>query len=528
MKTHPFLRGLALLAFFTVNLWADESQVPRWQPHDFTFTSASPPQNPFIVAFSAEATGPDGTKLTVPGFYDGQNTWKIRFAPTSEGKWSLTTHSDVADLDNQQAGLSCTPNNNPLVHGGLKVDAQHPRHFIYEDGTRWFPLGYECDWFWALDTGNATLPTVDPLLDKISASGFTFVLLNAYAYDTAWRKGHTGEDDYGPPPLCAWEGTNENPDYSHFSLAYWQHFDQIIETLNRRGLGAHIYLRVYNKMVKWPKNGSPEDDLYFRWIIARYAAYPNVVWDLAKEANNEKSLPYKIDRLKFIRATDPYHHLLTVHTDISTYDHGSYQGLVDFRTDQFQSTKESAIHDRIIHQIAQGSWPVINAELAYEQGPLGPNDKTYNSAQSPEEQTRRAWEAMMGGGYAAYYYTYTAWDVIRPGDTPPGYAYFKNLHDFFAGTEYWLLDPADSLVSNGYCLANPGKEYVTFQNNAAPFTLKLEGLAFPLQAEWFQPYTGQKVDAGPLQNGNVSLTPPAKFGNGPVALHVGNTHSSPH
>jgi hypothetical protein len=128
---------------------------------------------------------------------------------------------------------------------------------------------------------------------------------------------------------------------------------------------------------------------------------------------------------------------------------------------------------------------------------------------------------MMGGGYTAYYYTYTAWDVIRPEDTPVGYAYFKNLHSFFARTQYWLLDPADSQVSNGYCLANPGKEYVTFQNHATPFNLKLYGLASPLKAEWFQPYTGKTVDAGLLQNGNSSLTPPKEFGDGPVVLHVG-------
>ena len=72
--------------------------------------------------------------------------------------------------------------------------------------------------------------------------------------------------------------------------------------------------------MNWPAKGSAEDDLYFRWLIARYAAYPNVHWDLAKEANNEKGLDYKIDRLRFIRGNDPYHRLLTVHDDHATYD----------------------------------------------------------------------------------------------------------------------------------------------------------------------------------------------------------------
>jgi len=56
--------------------------------------------------------------------------------------------------------------------------------------------------------------------------------------------------------------------------------------------------------VHWPANSSAEDDLYYRLLIARYSAYPNVTWDLAKEAQYEKDLSYKTSRLRFIRAND--------------------------------------------------------------------------------------------------------------------------------------------------------------------------------------------------------------------------------
>jgi hypothetical protein len=102
---------------------------------------------------------------------------------------------------------------------------------------------------------------------------------------------------------------------------------------------------------------------------------------------------------------------------------------------------------------------------------------------------RRAWEVYMAGGYGVCYYTYTAWDVVRPEDTPPGYAYFKHLRDLFQGMDYWRMEPADGLVSEGYCLAEPGRQYLVFQNNAQPFSLKLEGLAAPLPAVWFHPFT---------------------------------------
>jgi hypothetical protein len=496
-------------------------EVPRWQPQDFVFSSDAKPSNPFSVAFSATARGPDGATFETSGFYDGGAIWKVRVAPGAGGEWSLTTHSDIPDLDNKTCRFRCVGNTNSQVHGRLLVDPKHRHHFMFEDGSRCFLMGYECDWLWALDSNGPGLPTsvlktLEPLLDKLQKHGFNCVILNAYAYDTAWRKGKTGPDDYGPPPLYAWGGSNAQPDHSRFNLEYWQHYDKVIEALNKRGMIAHLMIKVYNKQVRWPVKESAEDDLYFRWLIARYAAFPNVVWDLAKEANYEKSLQYKTGRLRFIRKNDPYHRLLTVHTDAATYDSGAYDKLLDYRTDQVHANW----HASILKHRVECAWPVLNSEFGYEHGPAGPKDMTYGVAQSPEEVCRRAWQIYLAGGYGAYYYTYAAWDVVRPNDTPPGYAYFRHLSEFFADTSYWLLEPSDALVSDGLCLAQPGKEYVVYMDRAKPFSLKLAGLAAPLASQWYQPLTGKRIDGARLDNGNVELTPPVDW-NGPLALHVG-------
>jgi hypothetical protein len=495
---------------------ASTARVPCWQPQDFAFHVDGAPEEPFQVPFSAEVTGPGGVKLTVPGFYDGEGTWKVRVAPTAQGNWTLTTRSTIAALDQQQAAFVCVPNPLPTVHGGLNVDPRHPRHFVFEDGTRFFLSGYECDWLWALDTGDPDLKVVNRFLDKLAAHGFNCVLLNAYAHDASWRKGKTGDDDYGPPPLYAWEGSNDQPDHSRPNLAYWRHYDRIVEALYRRGMIAHIMIKVYNKMVRWPAKGSAEDDLFFRGLIARYAAYPNVHWDFSKESNNEKDLDYKLGRMRFIRANDPYRRPITTHTDTQTFNAGTYNDVLDYRSDQ----THSKWHASLLEHQKQHLWPVLNVEYGYEHGPNGPQDKTYGVAQPPEEVCRRAWEVSMAGAYGAYYYTYTAWDVLRPEDTPPGYTYLKHLRDFFEATEFWTLESADELVSVGHCLASPGKEYVVFQSQAQALSLKLEGLSGPAQARWFHPFTGESLEAGTLANGTAQLTPPASWGPGPVALHV--------
>ena len=323
-------------------------------------------------------------------------------------------------------------------------------------------------------------------------------------------------DDYGPPPLYAWAGTNEQPDHSRFNLAYWQHYDRVMAALNDRDMVAHVMIKVYNKMVNWPAKGSPEDDLYFRWLIARYCAYPNVHWDFSKESNNEKDLEYKLGRIKFIRDNDPYHRPITTHTDLETYDRGAYDRVLDYRCDQVHSKW----HASLLKHRQQHLWPVLNVEFGYEYGPRGPQDMTYRVAQPPEEVCRRAWEVCLAGGYGAYYYTYTAWDIIRPNDSPPGYQYFRQLRQFFESTGYWRMEPSDELVSDGYCLADPGREYIVFLNKPASFTLRLEGLAASAKAEWFHPFTGQRQSAGTLGNGVQQLTPPDNWGEAPVVLHI--------
>jgi Protein of unknown function (DUF4038)/Domain of unknown function (DUF5060)/Putative collagen-binding domain of a collagenase len=510
---------LGFLALAAIGISANAAgrvAVRRWQPHDFVFKAKVKMANPFKVELTAEIRGSDGKTFMLPGFFDGDDSWKVRVSPTTEGAWSLVTRSDFKELDGKSAAFICTKNMSPNAHGRLRVDQEHPHHFILEDGTHFFMQGYEYDWLWALDQDQSGVPTVEKSLDLIARHGFNYVLLNSYAYDTNWRKGKSAPDDYGPPLLYPWAGNNAQPDQSRMNIAYWRHYDRVMTALNERGMQAHIYIKVHNKQVNWPAHGSEEEKLFFRWLIARYAAYPNVIWDFSKEANNEQDLAYKQGWLKWLRENDPYHHLVTAHDDHKNNEAGSYDELTDFRASQ----QHSRFHETILQQRKRRAWPVANVESDYECGPGGVNDKTYGQAMTPEQTLSTLWEIQMAGGYTAYYYTYTAWDVIRPLDVPPGYAYLKHFGDFWRATEYWKLEPSDNLVNSGWSLAQPGREYVVFQKQAQPFTLEIAGAKSQLSGEWFNPQTGKSTEAGFFGNGSASFTPPADWGNVPLVLHL--------
>lgn len=74
--------------------------------------------------------------------------------------------------------------------------------------------------------------------------------------------------------------------------------------------------------------------------------------------------------------------------------------------------------------------------------------------------------------------------------------------------------------SVNWCMAQPGREYIVFHNEAQPFKLKIDGATSTLKAHWFNPLTGNRTATGDLENGEASLTPPENWGKAPLVLHV--------
>ena len=194
VDSHADLDRLLTLADQRLTWWSDQVNVvacpkritandlPPWEPHDFSFTGNTAGANPFQVAFSATVRGPGGQEFPLPGFFNGKGAWKVRVSPTGEGRWRLITASDVPELNNCRADFVCV--GNPTVHGPLRIDREHPHHFVFDDGTRFFLQGYECDWLWALDTDRPDMATLDRFLNVLEDYGFNYVILNSYAYDT--------------------------------------------------------------------------------------------------------------------------------------------------------------------------------------------------------------------------------------------------------------------------------------------------------------------------------------------------------
>jgi hypothetical protein len=53
------------------------------------------------------------------------------------------------------------------------------------------------------------------------------------------------------------------------------------------------------------------------------------------------------------------------------------------------------------------------------------------------------------------------------------------------------MTPRNELAASGYCLANPGREYLVYLPDGGATTVDLTDATYSLQAEWFNPQTGE-------------------------------------
>ncbi len=490
------------------------------EPLDIAIEGTSPCVQPFLARVEGLFEGPGGEALRIPGFYDG-GAWKVRFAPSVAGRWRYR----VAALDIEgplpSGEIEAVASDNRRVHGVLGIDPDHPYHFRFADGEHHFMMPYECDWLWALELADPSGRSLRALLDPVAEAGFNGIILNLYAHDTTWRPGQTRVEDYGPPPAYPWEGTNERPDHSRMNCAFFAAFDRVMRALAERGMVAHLFLKVYNKGVSWPERRSVEEDLFFRYVVARYQAFPLLVWDFSKESFYEPDKDYIRERVACVRALDAYGHLLTVHDDAIFY--GLHGGAVDFVTLQ----QHSDFHSAILVERSLRRSPVFNSELGYEWGPGGEKDLTYGRGQSPEELVHRAWLTVMAGGYPAYYYTYTAWDVILPEHRPPGYRYWRILQDFMTSIRWWELDPlpARRLHSKGPALYGPGGEMVFYVAAGGSVRLDRSLWGSGWKGAALNTLSGERRDFGPgdLVPGRYEAGVPIAanpFAGAPAVLHI--------
>jgi len=205
---------------------ASATSVGRYEKLELAVAMEAAYDNPYDVRqidLTAVFYGPDGSEWTVPGFWDGRDTWRVRFAPSAEGAWHyrLWVHDRQGQSAPWEGRFASQPSEH---HGWLQVGswvnpAYSPRYLAHHDGTPFYGIGH-CN---AFD-------------------------LMSYGFDA--DKGFTLFDrmvGHGENMLVYWP-VYSNPffalDYDRYSVPDLKVIDLVVEDAARKGI--YLIFTVWN------------------------------------------------------------------------------------------------------------------------------------------------------------------------------------------------------------------------------------------------------------------------------------------
>ena len=528
MSTHSNFSKLILLSLLVligVTTTAQENP-EKWDVLEFTFETRNDHKSPFEVELGLVFSHEDGSRIRVPGFYNGDKEWVVRFCPPETGDWSYLSYSSDSKMAGKEDSFSVTENTKAWQKGPLMVSEKNPQKFIYADGTPYFLLAFELDWLFALDAQNdRDIPKTRQIISTVAEHGYNQIVMNVYAYDAGWGEKDkiNPENNYAKPDVFPFGGSNEDPDYSTLNVEFFKRLDRVIEHLNEKKIVSHLMIYVWNKMVNWPVPGSKEDNRYFDYVVKRYQAYPNLIWDISKEAlaYGRDDMSYITERIERLRQLDGHKRLVTVHD----YNYcKNFPGKVDIISIQewapYLYYKMRDVLD--LHE----KKPVFNIEH-------GGYEKTmhsiFNGAYTdPVKCLDRNYQCIFAGTYSTYYWQNTSWYnvVIDPfslkEENQPHFDYYQNLVDFFSEYEFNELTPRHNHFAPPM-LSNEKDFYIYYisDDRLGIFGDFPEFVGRKDRVKWFDPLTGEFHETGEREfNGTwVGIKKPSDI-EGPMGIAV--------
>jgi hypothetical protein len=340
--------------------------------------------NPFVdVELRARIDGPGERGWEVPGFYDGDGVYRVRYLPEQEGEYRFSTRSNAASLDGHEGSFTVGPAERGR-HGPVRVRGTY--HFAHADGTTHRPIGTTA-YVWNHQGDELEERTLRTLAEGPFNKLRMCVFPKSYLFNE------------NEPERYPFIGDPERGfDHQRFDPAFWRHLERRIDQLAALGIEADLIL--FHAYDRWGFSTMDPvaDDRLVAYAVARLAASANVWWSLANEWD---LLPGKSvdDWERFaaiIQRDDPSDHLRSIHNCREFYD--QTRPWITHASIQRQDIVKTA---EMVTEWRGFGKPVVVDECAYE----GNIDQGWGNI-TGEEMTRRFWEGAIRGGYVGHGETY--------------------------------------------------------------------------------------------------------------------------
>ncbi|ROQ64160.1 uncharacterized protein DUF5060 [Rathayibacter sp. PhB152] len=387
----------------------------------------------------------------VPGFWDGDNVYRVRFSPPLEGEWSWRASSEAAELDGVSGSFASGPRESPGAIG--VVDAHH---FAHADGTPFRPVGATV-YNWLHQPDERLAATVTAIAD----AGFTKLRFLVFP--------QAGDRVEHVPDLLPFEKDADGHwDASRPVVAFFQRLDRAVAALDAHSIQADVLmLNAYDSAAAFGLDGLTEeqDAAYLRYLVARLSAAPNVWWSLCNEFD---LLPRPVERWtragELVAAVDPHQRLRSIHQWMEFYDHN--KAWVTHASIQNGAATEEFGRASLYRDAYRK--PVVLDEIKYE----GDIPDRWGRL-SGEELVHRFWVATVAGCYASHGESFVtesgSLHMVEGGElrgtSPARLGFLRGILDELVVPG---LDPIDRWDDPAYVAGVARRQYLQYLGRSSP------------------------------------------------------------
>ncbi|UCG49979.1 MAG: DUF4038 domain-containing protein [Phycisphaerales bacterium] len=419
--------------------------------------------NPFTdVAVEGWFGRDGGPKTVVDGFCDSPDgrTFRIRFMPTRPGSYDYGLKYRQGPYEKTHSGKFSARNGKR--RGLLRVDKNHPWHFLWE-GTGEHYFWNATTTYWLLGWDDATIRTNIDRLHKLKVNRLRTAICGRVKNGRAWFENVFPTDKF-KFTLNPWEAQRpdsvENPgfDVTRFNIEHWRKIERMLRHARDRDMAISIIFYVDGARpgvdpFGRARMGQQDEQRYYRYAVARLAAFSNLMWDVTNEYHLFRNEDWANKMGAFIKQCDPYDHLMSVHghgrfpfrqspwADFAMYQQWDESGGYLF---MLENRRKQAATGRPI--------PQVNEEYGYEDHYPTWGGNRRAPARSADNRRRLAWGMYMAGCYQTTGEradTGTGWGPDTGGGWINGRGDksmvmlegYGRIVDFFTSIPWWTLEP---------------------------------------------------------------------------------------
>jgi hypothetical protein len=500
-------------------------EIQQWLTYEIVLHSEISYLNAYTdVDLWADFMNEKGDTLVRPGFWDGKNTWKIRFAPPDSGHtWTWITYTSKQDkgLAGKTGKLiseSYYGKNKLLKHGLLHM-SPGKRNVIHADGYPFLVVG---DTPWAIPF-RSTPEQVSVYANDRQKKGFNTVLLmsvqpDMYAEGPEVRNKVFGFDR-------AFEDLIEGH-LNKLKPDYFQTLDTLIQILVDHEI-VPVYQPVFHgygwkgMTVLGPTVNPAEYTRYCKYLVARYGSMP-AFWLVSADADGRD--PGVKPAGDTIEKWDCYKQPTGIHynpADNYLADWGNGDSSCCFHYNRTYQ-EEPWLDFQWSQTGHDGKHIFLKVEGMYDNKPTKANlngEPTYEGMGEGKLglgwwQGHEAWSQLMHGGTMGVVYGAAGlwqWKVTpdEPGWPPwansnlswlealnlEGSKYVGLVSRAFEGLDFTDIEKRwDLAEGNKPLLATEGILYIAYLENGGELIIKQ--LPAELPYNWFNPMTGEFIKIG--------------------------------